>query len=105
MMENLVKPIVESLEVLRGSLQSSQADAVMDTDITSGPQLWKNMTIQAIDEYMDRERRKFNIVIHKKLLFRIMKRLVYYLSLSLKYVYVMWQGLVGHLVAKQGCYL
>ena len=67
MMENLVKPIVKSLEVLRGSSQSSQGDALMDTNTTLEEvrtPVAKNPTIQAIDEYMDRERRKCNLIIH-----------------------------------------
>ena len=67
MMESLVKPITESLELLRGSLQPMQADASMDIDATSTEarsSAPKDTTTQVINEYVDRERRKCNVVIH-----------------------------------------
>lgn len=67
MMENLVKPITESLQILRGSLQPAQADTSMDMNITSEEvrsPIVKDTTTQVIDECMDRERRKCNIINH-----------------------------------------
>ena len=67
MMESLVKPITESLEMLRGSLQPMQADASMDIDASSNEarsSAPKDTTTQAINEYVDQELRKCNVVIH-----------------------------------------
>ena len=67
MMENLVKPITESLQILKGSLQPAQVVTSRDTNATSEEvrvPVAKDTTTQAIDEYMDRERRKCNIIIH-----------------------------------------
>ena len=65
--ESLVKPITESLELLRGSLRPVQAGASMDIDATSDEVRYstpKDTTTQVINEYVDRERRKCNVVIH-----------------------------------------
>ena len=67
MMENLVKPIIESLELLRGPSRPAQADAPMETNTTSGdarPSVMKDTPAQIIDEYIDREHRKCNIIVH-----------------------------------------
>ena len=68
MMEKLVKPVVESLDLLKNSLvQSTQMDVSVEdnqaappTHITSS----KNTTAEVIEEYMDREQRKLNVVVH-----------------------------------------
>ena len=69
MIESLVKPITESLQILKSSLQPAQVDTSMDTNVTSEevtPPVAKDTTTQAIDEYMNWERRKCNlyVVIH-----------------------------------------
>ena len=67
MVENLVKPITESLQILRGSLQPTQADISMDTNVTPEEvrsPIVKDTTTQVIDEYMDQECRKCSIIIH-----------------------------------------
>ena len=67
MMENLVKPITESLQTLKGSLQPAQVVTSKDANVTSKEvrvPVAKDTTTQTIDEYMDWERRKCNIIIH-----------------------------------------
>ena len=82
MVENLVKPITESLQILRGSLQPTQADTSMDTNVTPEEvrsPIVKDTTTQVIDEYMDQECRKCSIIIHsmqEKHLLSTTKRLV-----------------------------
>ena len=67
MMENLVKPITESLELLKGALHPQQAEIPMNTDATSGETkspVKKDTASQVINEYMDHEHRKYNVGIH-----------------------------------------
>ena len=67
MMEKMVKSIIESFESLRGSLQYAQVGISMDTDVTTKdvrPPAVKDTNTRVIDEYMDRERRKCNVIVH-----------------------------------------